>query len=142
MWKVAPTFPLCLLALFLILCIGTSVDAISCQVCNSNANKTCGEKLTADFKKTCASNAIGCRKAIIEDQFYGTLVVRSCYNNTYTNHSVHFGNYTRNSCIESRDLLVCICNTDNCNGVSSPWQPSNSTFILFVGIFITLKLFS
>uniref|UniRef100_K1Q6C7 MAM and LDL-receptor class A domain-containing protein 2 n=1 Tax=Magallana gigas TaxID=29159 RepID=K1Q6C7_MAGGI len=115
--------------------------AISCHVCNSNADAACGETLSGDFSKACASNGIGCRNAVIEDQFYGNLVVRSCYNNTYHNHTKLFGNFTRDTCTESRDLLECICDTDNCNGATFPWQPISSTLALVVGLSIASKLF-
>lgn len=74
-------------------------------------------------------------------QFIGNLVVRSCYNNTYHNHTKLFGNFTRDTCTESRDLLECICDTDNCNGASFPWQPISSTLTLVVGLSIASKLF-
>lgn len=73
--------------------------------------------------------------------YLGHLVVRSCYNNTYHNHTKLFGNFTRDTCTESLNLLECICDTDNCNGASFPWQPISSTLTLVVGLFIASKLF-
>eukprot|EP00105_Crassostrea_gigas_P039813 XP_019923961.1 PREDICTED: uncharacterized protein LOC109619084 [Crassostrea gigas] len=139
--EAARILSLCLPTFCVIFCLITGTIAISCHVCNSNADAACGETLSGDFSKACASNGIGCRNAVIEDQFYGNLVVRSCYNNTYHNHTKLFGNFTRDTCTESRDLLECICDTDNCNGATFPWQPISSTLALVVGLSIASKLF-
>ncbi|XP_061183275.1 uncharacterized protein LOC133191543 [Saccostrea echinata] len=137
MWRPVYVLSLCVVAFICVLHLITSADAISCHICNSNANKTCNKKLFANFSKVCSSNAIGCRKLLTEDELYGFLVVRSCYNNTYKNHTALFGQFTRDSCTESYNSVECICDTDNCNDATFPWQHPGILLTLTAGIFLS-----
>ncbi|XP_062583353.1 uncharacterized protein LOC134245110 isoform X1 [Saccostrea cucullata] len=137
MWRPVSGLSLCVVAFIYVIYLITSANAISCHICNSNANRTCGKQLMANFSMVCASNAIGCRKVLTEDQIYGFLVVRSCYNNTYTNHTSLFGQFIRDSCTESYNSEECICKTDNCNGVTFPWQQPGTLLTLIAAIFLS-----
>ncbi|XP_062583354.1 uncharacterized protein LOC134245110 isoform X2 [Saccostrea cucullata] len=108
MWRPVSGLSLCVVAFIYVIYLITSANAISCHICNSNANRTCG-----------------------------FLVVRSCYNNTYTNHTSLFGQFIRDSCTESYNSEECICKTDNCNGVTFPWQQPGTLLTLIAAIFLS-----
>ena len=70
--------------------------------------------------------------------FTGDLIVRSCYNDTYDNHTILFSPYTRDECLSQSQgaLTVCHCEGDLCNTATTHEAGVLAILMFAVAMFI------